>query len=177
VQLWWRGPGALPFNTQTQDPYQWWVNYWGNQTQWMDSVGQQNEGTGYLVHNWGNGGPGFGIPGDHFSMRFERTVYLVCGTYRLHLSSDDGSRLWIDGVNQPQFDHWVTGVWDTVADINFTDGYHTFRVDYFENGGEARVSFDWAPLSTCTPIPTPTPVAPTPTPTPGHRLYLPLVVK
>jgi hypothetical protein len=171
VQLWWRGPGALPPNTQTQDPNQWWVNYWGNQTQWQDAVGSQNEGTGFLNHDWGSGGPGFGIPSDHFSMKFERTIYFDCGTYRFHLASDDGSRLWIDGAIVPAFDHWTTNTWDTTADINLQSGAHTVRVDYFENGGGARVFLDWALVSYCSPTPTPTltPI-PTFTPTSGPRI-------
>jgi hypothetical protein len=151
VQLWWRGPGALPPNGQTQDPNQWWVNYWGNQSQWQDAVGSENEGTGFLNHDWSNGGPGFGIPSDHFSLRFERSLYFACGTYRFHLSSDDGSRLSIDEEVIPAFDHWITNTWDTTADINLAAGNHTFRVDYFENGGGARVSFDWTPVSSCPP--------------------------
>jgi hypothetical protein len=149
VQLWWRGPGALPANTQTQDPNQWWVNYWGNQNEWQDSVGRENEGTGFLNHDWGTGGPGFGIPSDHFSLKFERSIQVDCGVYRLHLTSDDGSRLEIDGALVPQFNHWVTSTWDTIADVVIQSGVHAFQVDYFENGGSARMSFDWAFQSRC----------------------------
>lgn len=143
VQLWWRGPGALPPNDQTQDPNQWWVNYWGNQTQWQDAVGRRNEGTGFLNRQWGLDGPGFGIPGDHFSTQFERTVHFDCGIYQLNLQSDDGSRLFIDGTKIPKFDNWQTGVWNTTDDITFQKGDHTLKVDYFENTGSANVYLDW----------------------------------
>lgn len=162
VQLWWRGPGALPFNNQTQDPNQWWTNYWGNQNQWQDAVGSQNEGTGFLDRNWATGGPGFGIPGDHFSMSFERTMIFDCGIYRFHLTSDDGSRLRLDGNIIPAFDHWNTNTWDTTADILMQGGSHTIKVDQFENGGGARVYLDWALISRCAPTPTPPP-SPCPT--------------
>jgi len=152
VQLWWRGPGALPYNTQVQDPNQWWVNYWGNQNQWQDSVGRGNEGAGNLEQDWGSNGPGYGIPSDHFSLKFERTVYFDCGTYSFHLKSDDGSRLWIDNVSQSQFDHWVTNVWDTTYPIFMDAGYHKIMVDYFENGGGASVKLDWSPVSKCAKI-------------------------
>lgn len=152
VQLWWRGPGALPYQTQVQDHNQWWVNYWGNQNQWQDSVGRGNEGVGNLDRNWGNGGPGFGIPSDHFSMKFERTIYFDCGTYSFHLQSDDGSRLWINNVSQPQFDHWITNMWNTTSSIFLDAGYYNIRIDYFENGGEAGVSFDWSLISECAKI-------------------------
>lgn len=161
VQMWWRGPGALPYG-EAQDPNQWWARYWGNQTQWQDAIGHQNEGTGFLNKNWGYGGPGFGIPSDHFSTRFERTLYFDCGTYRFHLTSDDGSRLLIDGVLVPQFDHWSTNTWNTTADLSIVEGSHTLMVDHFENGGEANLYLDWIKVSSCVPAPpnSPTLVSP-----------------
>lgn len=155
VELWWRGPGAIPFNDQARDPNQWWVNYWGNQTRWQDSVVMKNEGTGYLDHNWGNGGPGWGLPSDHFSTQYERFIYFDCGVYRLHLKSDDGSRLTIDGNIIPEFDHWSTNVWDTTADIALQTGSHEFKVEQFENGGGANIYLDWSLVSQCAPTPTP----------------------
>jgi len=149
VQLWWRGPGALPGNNQTQDPNQWWANYWGNQTQWQDSVGRENRGTGFIDINWQSGGPGFGIPSDHFSTRYERTVGFECGTYRFHLRSDDGSRLFIDGTSVPQLDHWSTNVWDTYTNVQLTAGNHVLKLDHFENGGGASLYLDWLLVSSC----------------------------
>lgn len=151
VQLWWQGPGALPGYDEVQDPNQWWANYWGNQTKWQDSVGRRNEGTGFLDHNWGDGNPGFGLPSDHFSTSFERTVGFECGTYRFHLRSDDGSRLFIDGILIPAFDHWSTNVWDTSADIAMTKAFHVLKVDHFENGGGASIYLDWILISSCPP--------------------------
>ncbi len=151
VQLWWRGPGALPGINETQDPYQWWANYWGNQTQWQDSVGRRNEGTGFLNHDWGNGSPGYNLPTDHFSTRYVRTVNFNCGTYRFHLKSDDGSKLWIDDVLK--MDNWSTNTWDKTLDVSLTTGDHKIQVDQFENGGGANVYLDWTLLSTC-PVPT-----------------------
>ena len=90
IQLWWRGPGALPSTTESQDPNQWWVNYWGNRNQWQDSVGRRNEGSGFLSHDYGTNSPGFGLPADQFSLKFERTVATECGDYRFHVSADDG---------------------------------------------------------------------------------------
>jgi hypothetical protein len=167
VQLWWRGPGALPANTESRDPIQWWVNYWGNQSQWQDAVGHRNEGTGFIDRQWNDNGPGFGIPNNHFSLRFERTVYFSCGVYRFHLLSDDGSRLTIDGSVVPTFDHFTSGTWDTTADVTFHAGSHELKVDYFENGGGARIYFDWTLVQACAPTATPTPVPSTPTPNPA----------
>ena len=154
IQLWWRGPGALPGNDQTRDPFQWWANYWGNQTQWQDSVGQRNEGSGFLDHDWGTDSPGYGLPVDHFSTKFERTVYFECGTYRFHLKSDDGVRFWIDG--NLERDYWQNNVFDTTIDKNLPSGNYNLTIDQFENGGAAHIFLDWTTLSTC-PIPNPIP--------------------
>lgn len=166
VMLWWRGPGALPENNQTRDYNQWWVSYWGNQFQWWDSVGNRNEGFENAIYReWNSGGPGFGIPGDHFSLAFERDVPFACGRYRFHVKSDDGYRLFMNGVSLR--DRWVSGVYDDndiVVDI--ATGTPRIRLDYFENGGGAHMFFDWALESACaTPTPTSTPTW-TPTPIP-----------
>jgi PKD repeat protein/murein DD-endopeptidase MepM/ murein hydrolase activator NlpD len=151
VQLWWQGPGALPGNNQSQDPQQWWANYWGNRNQWQDSVGRENEGTGFLDHDWGGGGPGFGLPADQFSTRFERTVYFYCGTYQFHLESDDGSRLWIDGALVPGFDNWISNVWDITQNVQLVTGNHLLKIDHFENGGAAHIRLNWTTVSQCPP--------------------------
>lgn len=157
IQLWWQGPGALPSNNQTQDPQQWWASYWGNRNQWEDSVGRRNEGTGFLDHNWGDGSPGFGLPSDQFSTRYERTVFFSCGTYNFQLSSDDGSRLWIDNNLIPEFNHWVTNVWSTQLNIPLTAGNHKIQVDHFENGGGASIHFSWNLVNECPVLPEVTP--------------------
>ncbi|MGH2522939.1 MAG: glycoside hydrolase domain-containing protein, partial [Anaerolineales bacterium] len=158
AQLWWRGPGAVPAS-QTQDASQWWVSYWGNQSQFGDPVTSQNEGAGFLARNWGNGGPGFEIPDDHFSTRFERTINFGCGTYAFHLRSDDGSRLAIDGVNQAQFDHWSPGIWETRANVTLAAGNHVVTIDQHENAGAASLHFNWTLVAPCA----------------ATRLYLPLI--
>ncbi len=149
VGLWWQGPGALPGNGKTQDPNQWWASYWGNQAQWQDSVGQRIEGTGFLDRDWVDGGPGFGMPVDHFSTRYERTVGFECGTYRFHLKSNDGSRLFIDGSSVRGLYHWSTNTWDSTADVALTSANHILRVDQFENDGKAYIHLDWSKIASC----------------------------
>ncbi len=150
--LWWRGPGALPGNGETKDSSQWWANYWGDQAQWQDPMGQRNEGTGFLDRDWGMNSPGFGLPGDHFSTSYERTLGFECGTYRFHLKSEDGSRLWIDGALIPALDHWSTNYADNTADVTLTNADHVLRVDQFENDEYAYVHLDWSLLAACSPL-------------------------
>jgi len=67
----------------------------------------------------------------------------TAGKYTFRLSSDDGSRLYLDGKSVIDNDgvHPNTG---KEASVNLTVGVHEFRVDYFEKGGEQELSLDWA---------------------------------
>ena len=66
---------------------------------------------------------------------------LAGGTYRFHVSHDDGVRLYID--NSLQLNAWNTCcVWNTV-DVTLQAGSHTIRVEYFENDGAANIQVWW----------------------------------
>ncbi|MFH2039999.1 MAG: PA14 domain-containing protein, partial [Chloroflexota bacterium] len=149
--LWWRGPGALPGIGEGKDPAQWWVKFWGNQSQWGDTVGFRSEGTGFLDRDWFDAGPGFGLPVDHFSTSYERTLGFECGTYQFHLKSDDGSRLFVDGTLVPELDHWSAITWDDTADVTLTNADHTLRVDQFDKDGNASIDLEWSKVASCQP--------------------------
>ena len=77
-------------------------------------------------------------------LRFDGFLPIAtAGRYTFRLSSDDGSRLYLDG--KPIIDndgvHPNTG---KEASLNLSVGVHEFRVDYFEKGGEQELSLDWA---------------------------------
>ena len=83
-----------------------------------------DEGTGFVDHSWGTGGPANLT--DDFSARFTRTVTLAAGTYRFTVVTDDGSRLWID--DQPTIAAW----WDHgptthTVDVALSAGEHALR--------------------------------------------------
>jgi hypothetical protein len=168
LQAWWRGPGYLPSDPDP-DPNQWYVNYWGNEYWWKDAVGKRNEGSGsnglFINHrDWGETGPGFGIPKEHYSVKFERTAFFECGTYRFHLFTDDGARVWMrsssaTGGNDrdwtenqivPELDHLNhPQSADFYVNRFIGRGYHDLRVDYYQHTGGAGIAFDWLTLSPC----------------------------
>jgi photosystem II stability/assembly factor-like uncharacterized protein len=148
LQLWWRGPGAMPA-LEAQNANQWLVSYWGNHLQWGDPVARVNEGGGPVIRPWNAGGPGLEIPADYFSTRFERSIFFPCDTYSFTLQSDDGSRLAINGVSQPAFDHWQDGIWDTTATVELAPGVHKITIDHYEYAGLAKLNFHWAPVGQC----------------------------
>jgi hypothetical protein len=99
-----------------------------------------------LRFNWGNGGPGGGIPADNFSARWTRDQWFEAGTHRFSYRSDDGIRIWVDGT-------LVVNDWrDRQAGWNSVDHYvgrgnHAVRVEYFEHTGTALVEVAWERIS------------------------------
>jgi Arc/MetJ-type ribon-helix-helix transcriptional regulator len=91
--------------------------------------------------NWGRGAPAPGMPVDNFSVRWTRRLsFPVTQPYRFVLRSDDGVRLWIDGVLQ--IDEWHNSGGQTFArDVQLGTGQHAFTIEYFENTGGALVYF------------------------------------
>jgi hypothetical protein len=92
--------------------------------------------------DWGTGAPATWIPADRFSARWSRTIALSEGTYSFYALSDDGVRVWLDG--QLIIDQWHdTSPVTYSAERNLAGGNHNLRVEYYENGGQARVMFGW----------------------------------
>ena len=94
----------------------------------------------YLNFNWGTGSPAPGIIGeDHFSVRWTRTIDTNPGFYRIFLTSDDGSRLYVNNVLM--IDNWaVQGPTTRVVDYNYPGGPIEIRVEYFENTESAMIN-------------------------------------
>ena len=81
-----------------------------------------------INNNWGLASPGPGVNADFWSVRWTRVFNVQPGQYRLQLSSDDGSRLFIN--NQLIVDNWRDQATTSAA------------VDYFTNGGSLTVRVD-----------------------------------
>jgi hypothetical protein len=96
---------------------------------------------------------------DDIEFHSSRRISLpVTGTYTFNLGSDDGSRLWVDG--NMIIDRWYdTGYSKSSSSLTLNSGNHNFRIDYYDSGWDARVSFDYtycvnaSPTVTLTPNP------------------------
>jgi photosystem II stability/assembly factor-like uncharacterized protein len=163
VAAWWTGGGGFNTPRQTRDPNQWYAQYWGNTSQWWDSIVRVNEGTGPLNRQWGLGGPGYGLPSDRFSARYERDVTFECGTYNFKLNADDGVRFYING--QLYLDEWRSQSAAFNVSVPLGAGTHRLRVDHYDNLEAAQISLDWTRTSSCPAAPTSTATNPPPTPT------------
>jgi len=66
----------------------------------------------------------------------------LSGDYTFVLTSDDGSRLFIDGleiITMNQLQPWTS----TAAIIELTEGYHDIEVHYFQGGGDHGLNLSW----------------------------------
>ncbi|MFH1198310.1 MAG: glycoside hydrolase family 3 C-terminal domain-containing protein [bacterium] len=93
---------------------------------------------------WQGGSPVDGIGEDHFSVQWEG--YLQApkgGEYSLELSSDDGSRMFID--DELVIDNWGDHGLDTKSyEIKMeANEIHKIKVEFYENGGDATVILSW----------------------------------
>ena len=139
VALWW---DSLSSNCPTISD--WKGEYWNNRTLSGNPILCRNDGS--VDFDWGDGGPGNGVPNDNFSARWTRNWDFTQGRYRFHLRGDDGIRLWVDGnliidqwKDQPSTEY--------TADIDLSGGSHSLKVEYYENGGGASVALWWDSIS------------------------------
>ena len=99
-----------------------------------------------IQFNFGTTGPGGGLPGSGFSVRWLRGQYLPAGRYRFTTLADDGVRLWVD--QQLIVDQWRDQVPTTkTGDVTLTTGVHLLRMEYYNRAGAAQASLSWAPVS------------------------------
>ena len=95
--------------------------------------------------SWGTGSPGTGVPADNFSVRWTGVIVpTTSGSYRIQTNSDDGVRVWINGVQRINnwTDHSPTA--NTSSTFSLTAGTrYTIRVEYYERGGGSTMQLRW----------------------------------
>ena len=96
----------------------------------------------FINFDWGTGSPGNGLPNDNFSVRWERVIAMSPGNYRFYVRADDGVRVWLN--NQLIINRWEDATDLTyTADQTISQANNAFRVEYFENIGDAQIQFWW----------------------------------
>ena len=98
--------------------------------------------------SWGGGGEA-GMGADTFSIRWTGRVQAAAGeTYTFYTQSDDGVRLWVNGV--PLVDNWTLHpLTENRGSVTLAAGTkYDIRLEYFENGGGAAVRLLWSSPST-----------------------------
>lgn len=92
--------------------------------------------------NWEANAPFITVPRNYFSVIIEGFIFTpIEGDYTFRLSSDDGSRLYIDGFLV------INGTSSLPIRIEnstyLTKGYHKIRIEYTEYLGNAAIKLEW----------------------------------
>lgn len=95
----------------------------------------------YIDFNWGYWGPGGGIPGTNFSVRWLRWLYMDrAGNWTFLTITDDGVRVWVD--NQLIIDAWYDQPpTQHTATRHLTQGYHLVQMEYYQHLVNAEAHF------------------------------------
>ncbi len=107
--------------------------------------------------DWGDNPPGSGVNSGYFSVRWTTLAYFDAATYTFNVTTDDGTRLWVD-------DGLILDEWRDQAKKSFSatkalsQGYHSIRLEYYDAGEQALVIFNWSPAG----------AGPGPMPSPGQ---------
>jgi YVTN family beta-propeller protein len=95
--------------------------------------------------DWGTGSPGAGVPVDSFSVRWTGQVSIpTSGSYVFQTVSDDGVRLYLDGVQV--VNNWTDHgpATDNAAPVTLTAGRrYDIVLEYYEKTGGAVAKLNW----------------------------------
>ena len=95
--------------------------------------------------DWGTSAPGTGVVANNFSVRWTGTLLAsTSGAYRFQTVSDDGVRVWVNGV--PLIDNWSdhASTTNTSAAINLSAGQrYSVKVEYYDKSGGAVMRLRW----------------------------------
>jgi cytochrome c553 len=92
--------------------------------------------------DWGTVAPQSNVFADNFSARWQGKFDFAEGEYTFTARSDDGVRLWIDGVSA--IDAWKTQSPTTYTKRLFlTGGLHTIKMEYYDYTSTAVAQLSW----------------------------------
>jgi hypothetical protein len=94
--------------------------------------------------NWGSNSPGSGISNDNFSVRWTGFVKpQYSGTYTFYVNSNDGNRLWVNGVQLTN--RWSDGASENYGTINLSAGtLYTITLEMYEGVNNASSVLSWS---------------------------------
>jgi len=99
--------------------------------------------------DWGYGSPSSTIASDTFSARWSGQVEAQKSeTYTFYTQSDDGVRLWVNGVQL--VNRWIDqGLTEMSGSITLTAGQkYSIKMEYYDNGGNAVAKLLWSSPTT-----------------------------
>lgn len=100
----------------------------------------------YINNNWGTNSPGPGVNSQFWSVRWTRQINALPGQYRIVLTSDDGSRLFING--RLIVDNWRDQASTaSSADFFWNGGVMTVVIEYYNASGPGFFNADLITIS------------------------------
>lgn len=125
-------------------------------TNWNATYYNTNDLSGPVVYtevlpsgidvNWGTGSPSSAVNNDNFSARYTSVQAFNAGVYEFRISSDDGVRMFIDGVRV--LDKYGPRILTTdTFQQTLTAGTHSLTVEYVEYTDQAAIRVQWFPLT------------------------------
>ncbi|MDP2453802.1 MULTISPECIES: GEVED domain-containing protein [unclassified Kaistella] len=97
---------------------------------------------------WGTGKPSCAAGNDNFAVRYRMNKTFNPGNYTFTIGADDGVRLSIDGGNTWILSDWSDHGYQTTSVRVPLSGNYNLVLEYYEKGGDARVSFNYTTVST-----------------------------
>ena len=92
--------------------------------------------------NWGGGSPDGSINSDGFAAEWTKSDTFAARDYQFQVRIDDGARVYID--DELIIDQWSDHGGQTfTAHKTVTAGTHTIKVQYYENTGNAQITFSY----------------------------------
>ena len=82
-----------------------------------------------------------GVQTENFSARFRLTLNLSPATYVFTVGGDDGYRFSVDGGNTWFINNWAPHSYTNTTSAAFLSGTVNMVIEFFENGGDNRVTF------------------------------------
>lgn len=79
-----------------------------------------------------------------FSVRYRLRKNFASGTYIFLLGGDDGYRFSLDGGATWAINAWADQSYNTASHTAILNGTYDLVIEYYENGGDNRISFDMA---------------------------------
>lgn len=97
-----------------------------------------------IAFDWADKAPAESLPADGFSVRWEANLVIASAEKHVFfLTSDDGSRLFIDGALV--IDNWGSHSAHTEeGTVDLAQGVHQLRLEYFDKVGLAMVRLEWS---------------------------------
>ncbi|MEP7292428.1 MAG: SH3 domain-containing protein [Chloroflexota bacterium] len=123
-----------------------WTGSYYNSTDLSGSVVYTEALPSGIDINWGTGSPNPAVNVDNFSARFTSVQLFNAGVYEFVVSSDDGVRLFIDGV--VVLDKFIGRILTTDrVQQTLTAGTHSLTVEYVEFTDQAALRVQWFQIS------------------------------